>query len=108
LTNILRDIHEDAARGRLYLPREYLADAAIPPDPASALGHPALPQVCTRLTALAHRHFSDAEAAMAQCDRRAMRPARVMGATYAAVLAALERRGWTRLDQPVHLSRSRK
>ena len=31
LTNILRDIKEDAERGRIYLPREYLHDAGVPP-----------------------------------------------------------------------------
>ena len=30
LTNILRDLEEDAARGRLYLPREWLAEAGVP------------------------------------------------------------------------------
>ncbi|HUW81033.1 MAG TPA: squalene/phytoene synthase family protein, partial [Acidocella sp.] len=37
LTNILRDVGEDAARGRLYLPSEYLFEAGIAPDPHSAL-----------------------------------------------------------------------
>ena len=40
---------------------------------------------------------------MAACDRRAMKPARLMGATYAAILARLERRGWSRLDERVGL-----
>ena len=34
LTNILRDVHEDAGRGRLYLPREVLDDAEVTHDPA--------------------------------------------------------------------------
>ena len=33
LTNILRDLREDAERGRLYLPREWLDVAAVPHDP---------------------------------------------------------------------------
>ena len=36
---------------------------------------------------------------MAQCDPRAMKPARLMGATYAAILSRLEQRGWSRLEQ---------
>jgi phytoene synthase len=40
---------------------------------------------------------------MAECDRRAMKPARLMGATYAAVLTRLERRGWRALDVPAKL-----
>jgi len=107
LTNILRDVHEDAGRNRLYLPREYLAAEGVPAD-LSALAHPALPRVCARLAVLAHAHFRDAAAAMDRCDRRAMRPARLMGANYAAVLDLLERRGWTRLDEPVKLPKWRK
>jgi len=37
LTNILRDVHEDVGRDRLYLPREYLAAAAVPAEPRAAL-----------------------------------------------------------------------
>ncbi len=96
LTNILRDLGEDAARGRLYLPREWLAEAGVPADPAEALKHPNLPQVCEHAARRAHMHFSSATDAMARCDRRAMKPARLMGASYAAILRRLERRGWSR------------
>lgn len=105
LTNILRDIHEDAQRHRLYLPRELLAAHAVPPDPAAALAHPALPQVCAALAARAHAHFRNADTHMARCDRRSMKPARLMAATYAALLARLEARGWQRLDEAVKLSK---
>jgi phytoene synthase len=94
LTNILRDLAEDAARGRLYLPAELLDAAGVPHDPAAALDAPALPVVCARLAAMAQAHFAAARAAMAQCDRRAMRPARLMAATYAALLTRLQRTGW--------------
>ena len=108
LTNILRDVHEDAQRGRLYLPREYLEAAGVPATPAGALAHPALPAVCARLAADARARFAEAHAAMRRCDRRAMRPARLMGATYAALLARLERRGWASLDLPAKLPRRAK
>ncbi len=105
LTNILRDIAEDAARGRLYLPAEYLREAGVPPDPAAALIHPALPTVARRLAADAHAHFRAATAAMRHCRPKAMRPARLMGATYAAILTAVERAGWQDLHTRVRLSR---
>jgi squalene synthase HpnD len=108
LTNILRDIKEDADRGRVYLPREYLDDAAVPLTPEGVLSSPALPLACARVAVLAHRHFADARAAMAECDRRAMKPARLMGATYAAILTALERAGWRDLSAPVGLSKAQK
>ncbi len=107
LTNILRDVAEDAGRGRLYLPLEWLHDAGVPPDPA-ALRHPGLAAVCARMAAEAHRHFAEAHAAMRRCAPRAMRPARLMGASYAALLHRLERRGWTRLEQPVRVPKWQK
>jgi presqualene diphosphate synthase len=103
LTNILRDLQEDADRGRLYLPREYLDAAAVPPDPAGALSSPRLAEVCERVATLAHGYFDEASAAMDQCDRRAMKPARLMGATYDAILSRLEQRGWQHLDQRASL-----
>ena len=103
LTNILRDIREDADRGRLYLPREWLLDAAVPLDPAAALTAPGLPKVCARVAALAHMHFRTAAQAMRACDSKAMKPARLMGATYAAILARLERRGWSSPHERISL-----
>jgi squalene synthase HpnD len=103
LTNILRDLAEDSRRGRLYLPREWLKEAGVPPDPVAALAHPALAGVCARVAARARAHFAAAAVAMRQCDARAMRPARLMGATYAAILGRVEQRGWHDLATPARL-----
>jgi presqualene diphosphate synthase len=108
LTNILRDIKEDAERGRIYLPAEYLRDAGVPADPVAVLTAPGLPAVCERLAVLAHGYFRQAWTAMDRCDPVAMKPARLMGATYDAILSALERRGWKRLDTPVSLPKWKK
>lgn len=108
LTNILRDLAEDAERSRLYLPREWLIDAGVTAEPGAALRSPALPAVCARVAAQAHEHFRQAHAAMRLCDKRAMRPARLMGATYAAVLRRLERRGWDRPAEPVRVPKWQK
>jgi presqualene diphosphate synthase len=108
LTNILRDIHEDSERGRLYLPAEYLADAGVPPDPVAALTAPGLGAVCDRLATRAHDYFRTAAREMDACDSRAMKPARLMGATYDAILSALEARGWSRLEERVSLPKWRK
>jgi phytoene synthase len=108
LTNILRDVHEDAGRARLYLPREWLEEAGVPLDPRAALAHRGLQAVCARVAGRAHEHFRQAHAAMARCDRRAMRPARLMGATYAAILSQLERRGWERLEVRAKVPKWRK
>ena len=103
LTNILRDIQEDAERGRLYLPRDWLVAAGVPPEPSAALNAPGLPRVCERVAALAHEHFRAAADAMRQCDAKAMKPARMMGATYAAILSRLERQGWSQPHDRVSL-----
>lgn len=111
LTNILRDLQEDAERSRLYLPREWLDEANVPHDPRAALAAlaaPGLPSVCNRVAALAHRYFEDAAAAMRECDQRKMRAARLMGATYAAILARLEQRGWHDLGTRVSLPKWQK
>jgi presqualene diphosphate synthase len=110
LTNILRDLDEDAERGRLYLPRELLERHGISgsEEPRQVLRHPALPAVCRDLAAIAERHFADAEAAMARCSRRAMRPAAVMAAFYRTMLAAMQREGWRAPAQRIRLSKARK
>ncbi len=105
LTNILRDLNEDAGRGRLYLPRETLDRHGIRgADPMAALRHPALPAACREVAAIAEGHFGDSARAMAQCSRRAMRPAAVMSAVYRAMLDALLRSQWRDPARRVSLS----
>jgi len=109
LTNILRDLAEDAERGRLYLPRELLDRHGIRcDDPVVVLRHPALPSVCRDLAEVAIGHFAAAEAAMARSSRRAMRPAAVMGAFYRAMLDALVEAGWRDPGARVSLSKGHK
>ena len=109
LTNILRDLDEDAQRGRLYLPRELLDRHGIrSAAPMEVLRHPALPAACRDLAAIAERHFAEAGRAMAGCSRRAMRPAAVMGAFYRAMLDALLRSGWRDPTRRISLSKAQK
>jgi len=109
LTNILRDLDEDAGRGRLYLPREILDRHGIrETDPTAVLGHPALPAVCREVAAIAEEHFQSSIRAMESCSRRAMRPAAVMAAIYHATLSALLRSGWRDPKTRVKVSKPRK
>jgi presqualene diphosphate synthase len=102
LTNILRDLAEDAARGRLYLPSELLDKYGIAERaPSAVLAHRALSKVCEEIAVLARRRYAEAGAAMKACPPGTMRPARVMGAVYADILARLEKRGWRRIDDRV-------
>ena len=109
LTNILRDIEEDAERGRLYLPRELLAASGIEAtDPVEVLRHPSLPAVCDALATVAEGRFAEARAALAHCAGRPMRPARMMMEIYRRTLARLRVRGWSRLGEPVTLPKTEK
>ena len=109
LTNILRDLDEDAARGRLYLPCELLNRHGVrTSDPAAVLRHPSLPAVCRDLAAIAEEHFQESARLMARCSRRAMRPAAVMRAVYHATLQALLRSEWRNPARRVELSRALK
>ncbi|MBV8131798.1 MAG: presqualene diphosphate synthase HpnD [Alphaproteobacteria bacterium] len=106
LTNILRDLDEDAGRGRLYLPREVLDRHGIrETDPITVLRHPALPAACRELAAIAEEHFREGRRAMERCSRGAMRPAAVMAAIYRATLSALLRSGWRDPGGRVNLSK---
>jgi phytoene synthase len=106
LTNILRDLSEDATRGRLYLPRELLQQHRIPgSDPLGALADPGLPKVCDALAARARTRFADAERHFRHSDRRALRPALVMMHVYRRTLDRLIGRGWRQLEHPVRLPR---
>lgn len=96
LTNILRDLAEDAARDRLYLPHELLDRHGIASRvPAEVLAHPALPAVCAELAARARAAYGRVDDLLRHCDRRAMRPAVIMLESYRAILDRLERRGWS-------------
>lgn len=105
LTNILRDLAEDAARGRLYLPRELLEEHGIvATEPRAVLRHPAAGQVCAALAEIAETRFAEAETAFAACPRRPLRPAFAMMAVYRLLLRRLRERGWTRLAEAPRIS----
>ena len=108
LTNILRDLDEDAAMGRLYLPLEALRDAGIiATDPATVLANPMLGAVCSGIVALARDSFREAEAIMAESPRRTVRAPRIMGAAYRAILDKLTARGFAPPRAPVQHSKLR-
>ena len=108
LTNILRDLDEDAAVGRLYLPQEALAGAGIEArDPATVLLSPALGRACAPLVTAARDHFESADAIMARAPRRAVRAPRIMGAVYRLILEHTAARGFAPPRARVRLPRAR-
>lgn len=96
MTNILRDIDEDAQRGRLYLPRELLQrhglNAEVPV--LDLVQSPALEGVCLDLAETARRRYCEADRALSECRRFAMRPALVMMGMYERIFDRLMQAGF--------------
>ncbi|QEZ43744.1 presqualene diphosphate synthase HpnD [Cupriavidus oxalaticus] len=109
LTNILRDIDEDAAIGRLYLPAEALAAAGIDAaraTPQAVVAHAAIGQACAAVAQEAQAHYDQANAIMARCPARLVRSPRIMADVYHRILARLRMQGWRAPRQRVRLPRA--
>jgi presqualene diphosphate synthase len=108
LTNILRDLDEDAAIGRVYLPREALAEAGIDnTEPRHVVAHPKLAQACAPLIARAREHFAQAARIMNACGRAAVRSPRLMASVYMELLDRIERRGFAPPRPRVRVGKAR-
>ena len=109
LTNILRDLAEDAAADRLYLPQDLLAGRGIDGHSAqAALEHPRFDSVCAELSELARSYFAEAEALIVEIGSRKLRAAVVMMTIYRETLDRLEVRGWHDIGKPIRLTATRK
>ncbi|HXJ01967.1 MAG TPA: presqualene diphosphate synthase HpnD [Micropepsaceae bacterium] len=108
LTNILRDLDEDAAVGRLYLPREFLSEAGIGTrDPATAIADPAVDKACRRVATLAHEHYAAAETILRARPAGLLRAPNLMRAVYSEILAKMEQVGWVPPRHRVRIGRGR-
>jgi phytoene synthase len=109
LTNIIRDVGEDARRGRIYLPQDELAAHAVT---ASALlkGEPsdALTGLMKDQVARARRWYAQALEALPPEDRKAQRPGIIMASIYRTLLDEIERDGYRVLDRRIALTPLRK
>jgi presqualene diphosphate synthase len=106
LTNILRDVDEDADLGRLYLPREMLLHAGITgDDPKKVTADRMLPKVCAPLAQRAATHFAKADEIMDRNPRRVVRAPRIMSKYYRAILELLLARGFAAPRTPVRVTR---
>lgn len=109
LTNILRDIDEDAGLGRLYLPREGLLHAGITgDDPVKVSAERTLPKVCLPLVERAKSHFEQADEIMNRNSRRIVRAPRIMSKYYRAILELLIARGFAAPREPVRVNKMAK
>ena len=115
LTNILRDIAQDARRDRIYLPLEDLerfgvseAELLAGVDDPRASRSPGLQELLAFEAERARSHYAVAARALPERDRHAMRAAEIMGAVYRAVLEEWARRGHPVAGPRVQLSKPRK
>ncbi|MET3760298.1 presqualene diphosphate synthase HpnD [Sphingomonas sp. UYEF23] len=94
-TNILRDVDEDAAIGRVYLPREALLAAGVELlDPITVVGDPRVDAAARVLAAKARTHFAAAQAILDARPRGHLIAPRLMAAVYAPILVRMEAIGW--------------
>ena len=109
LTNVLRDLKEDAAFQRLYVPLDLLGKHDIDAKSLDAVFlHPKFADVCAELVELAQGYYNEADRLIRELGSRRMRPAVVMMAVYRETLERLQARGWKRIDDPIRLTRARK
>ncbi|MFA7664635.1 MAG: presqualene diphosphate synthase HpnD [Burkholderiaceae bacterium] len=109
LTNIIRDVGEDARKGRIYLPIEDLQRFEVPVHDILAARHsPAFGAMMKFQADRARSHYRAAFATLPEADRRAQRPALMMAAIYVTLLEEIERDGFLVLDRHTSLTPIRK
>ena len=109
LTNIIRDVGEDARRGRIYLPQNELAQFGVPGSAllqGRAEGDFAGMMQFQYDRAVAS--FDRANAALPREDRPAQRPGLAMGAIYRVLLEEIKRDGFRVMEHRVALTPIRK
>jgi phytoene synthase len=110
LTNILRDVRNDAERGRVYLPLEALQRHKVPPEEVLELRYSErFAEAAGNVAARARHYYSVAARTLPAADRRSMIAAELMGSVYWRLLRELERRRFDVFDgRPARLSRAKK
>ena len=113
LTNIIRDVGEDALRGRIYLPVSELQQFDVKAH--EILKRQRTANFQQRFTALmrfqaerAHRVYDEAFALLPQADRRSQKPGLMMASIYRTLLREIERDNFAVLNQRVSLTPLRK
>ncbi|WP_300327474.1 presqualene diphosphate synthase HpnD [Accumulibacter sp.] len=109
LTNIIRDVGEDARRGRIYLPIEDLQRFSVPAaDILNARHSDNFRQLMEFQIERAESYYAQAIASLPESDRRAQRPGLVMAAIYRSLLDEIKRDGCLVLQQRTSLTPLRK
>ena len=109
LTNIIRDVGEDARRNRIYLPQDELAQFGVQESDILA-GHtsPAFRALMAHQVARARSFYQQALSALPARDHRSQRPGLVMAAIYQTLLNEIENDNYQVLDRRISLTPLRK
>jgi len=109
LTNIIRDVGEDARRGRVYLPIDELQRFDVPvADILNARQSDNFRRLMEFQIERAEQYYAQAMAALPEIDRKAQRPGLVMAAIYRTLLTEIKRDGCLVLTQRTSLTPLRK
>jgi phytoene synthase len=109
LTNIIRDVGEDARRGRIYLPIDELQRFGVPAaDILNARESDNFRQLMAFQIERAEHYYRQAMEALPAVDRKAQRPGLVMAAIYRTLLDEIQRDGCRVLTQRTSLPPLRK
>lgn len=109
LTNIIRDVGEDARNGRIYLPLEDLQRFGVGVADLLAARHsPAFVALMRFQAERARDCYAQAYRLLPEVDRRAQRPGLIMSAIYSTLLDEIERDGFQVLDRRTSLTPIRK
>jgi phytoene synthase len=109
LTNIIRDVGEDARRGRIYLPQDELARFGVAEADILQSRHtPPFRELMAFQATRAREHYARAFAQLPACDRKAQRAGLVMAAIYRDLLEQIEKDGFLVLDRRTLLTPPRK
>jgi len=109
LTNIIRDVGEDARKGRIYLPINELQQFNVTAADLLNARHNEKFEALMKFQAdRAQKLYDEAFALLPQEDRRAQRPGLMMAAIYRTLLDEVERDGFHVLNQKISLTPLRK
>ncbi len=109
LTNIIRDVGDDARKGRIYLPVNDLQQFGVTANDLLKLQHSEKFEALMRFQAeRAQAVYDEALALLPKEDRRAQRPGLMMAAIYRTLLDEIQRDGFHVLNQRISLTPLRK
>ena len=109
LTNIIRDVGEDARRGRIYLPIDELKQFNVPAaDILNARYSDNFTALMQFQQQRAERYYQEALAHLPACDRKSQRPGLIMAAIYRTLLEEIRAENFQVLHQRISLPPTRK